>query len=455
MNIAKQVCAVVLIGLMASTVSIAEENSKNQWYLGAGLGISELEPDASGTIYSVEDSSDSGYLLYLGYDLFDNISIEGHYTYLGEAVMSPTGKIDYKIFGLGGLYYFYDEEEDHKDLAGFLKAGLGVMKNSSDLKFERQNDAHIFFGAGLEYAFDNGFALRTELDFYDEDAQLFSVSLLKRFGDNERKTIIKDDDQDGVINSNDRCPKTARGVTVNTSGCEPDGDQDGVIDRVDQCLTTPTGTRVDTSGCELDSDQDGVVNNKDQCPTTPRGIQVDISGCELDGDQDGVVDSHDKCPDSEPFVRVDSKGCALDRDKDGILDSHDKCPDSEPFVRVDSTGCVMAQVIILKGVLFESGSAQLKDESRMVLDDVAETLKRYPAMVVEVAGYTDNKGSKHYNEQLSARRAKSVVSYLISMGVNGENMIARGYGPVDPVANNATVVGRAENRRVELHILKR
>ncbi len=455
MNIAKQVCAVVLMGLMASTVSIAEENPENQWYVGAGLGISELEPDASGTIYSVEDSRDSGYLLYLGYDLFDRVSIEGHYTDLGEAVMSPNGKIGYKIFGLGGLYYVYDEEEDHKDLAAFLKAGVGVMKNDSDLKFERQNDAHIFFGAGLEYAFDNGFALRTELDLYDEDAQLLSVSLLKRFGKSERKAIIKDDDQDGVINSNDQCPKTARGMTVNTSGCEPDGDQDGVIDRVDLCLTTPMGTEVDRNGCALDSDQDGVVNSKDQCPATPRGIQVDIAGCELDGDQDGVVDSIDKCPGSEPFIRVDSKGCALDRDKDGILDSHDKCPDSEPFVRVDSTGCVMAQVIILKGVLFESGSAQLKEESRVVLDNVAETLKRYPAMVVEVAGYTDSRGSKRNNVRLSTRRANSVVNYLISMGVNGGNMIARGYGPVDPVADNATAAGRAENRRVELHILKR
>jgi outer membrane protein OmpA-like peptidoglycan-associated protein len=515
MNIAKQVCAVALMGLMASTATVAEENPENQWYIGAGLGISEVEPDTSGSIYSVEDSRDSGYLLYLGYDLFDNISIEGHYTDLGEAVISPTGKIDYQIFGLGGLYYFYDEDEDHKDLSAFLKAGLGVMKNSSDLKFERQNDGHIFFGAGLEYAFDNGFALRTELDLYDEDAKLLSVSLLKRFGSNERKTIIKDDDQDGVINSNDRCPATARGVTVNTNGCEPDGDQDGVIDRVDQCLTTPMGSRVDTSGCELDGDRDGVVDSQDQCPTTPRGAQVDIAGCELDGDQDGVVDSqdqcpdtepfvrvdskgcaldrdmdgipdihdkcpdsepsvrvdskgcaldrdmdgipdiHDKCPDSEPFVRVDSKGCALDSDKDGILNSHDKCPDSEPFARVDSRGCVMAQVIILKGVLFETGSAQLKEDSKATLNPVAETLKRYPAMVVEVAGYTDSRGSRLNNEQLSARRAKSVVSYLISMGVNGGNMIARGYGPVDPVADNATAAGRAKNRRVELHILKR
>lgn len=455
MDIAKQVSALILLGSMAFTVTAAEDQAESQWYLGGGLGISDMEPDASGTIYSVEDSRDSGYLLYLGYDLFDSISIEGHYADLGQAVMAPNGQISYKVFGLGGMYYFYDDEEDHQDLSAFLKAGLGFMKNDSDLKYERQNDLHIFFGAGLEYVFDNGFGLRTEMDFYDKDAQLFSISILKRFGGSNTKAIVMDGDRDGIIDSHDQCPKTARGVIVDTRGCEPDGDQDGVIDRVDQCLATPEGVKVDAFGCELDGDQDGVVDSRDRCLTTAVGVTVDDSGCALDRDQDGVMDTLDECPESEPFVRVDSKGCALDRDKDGILDTHDKCLDSEPFVRVDSTGCVMAQVIILKGVRFASGSAILAKESKVVLDSVAETLKRYPSMVVEVAGYTDNRGSRIANEVLSERRAKSVVSYLISMGVNGGNMIAKGYGPVDPVADNTTAAGRAENRRVEMHILQR
>lgn len=425
MNIAKHACATMLLGLVASTVSFADEDFDNRWYGGAGLGVSDLDPDASGTIYSVEDPRDSGYLVYVGYDLFERISVEGHYADLGEAAMSPTGKIGYKIFGLGGLYYFYDDEQDHEDFTAFLKAGLGVMENDSDLKFERQNDGHIFLGAGLEYGFDNGFALRTELDLYDRDARLLTLSLLKRFGDGAPEVVAMDDDRDGVINSSDRCPKTARGVKVDNSGCEPDGDRDGVVD------------------------------GKDLCLNTAHGVSVDISGCAVDRDKDGIPDGVDKCLGSEPFVRVDSTGCALDRDKDGMLDSHDKCPDSEPFARVDSTGCAMAQVIILKGVLFETGSARLKDESKEVLDGVAMTLKRYPKMKVEVAGYTDSQGSKRVNEQLSERRARSVVSYLIAMGVNAENMVARGYGPADPVATNATAAGRAANRRVELHILDR
>jgi len=174
-----------------------------------------------------------------------------------------------------------------------------------------------------------------------------------------------------------------------------------------------------------------------------------------DGDRDGVADSQDACLTTLRSVVVDATGCALDHDYDGILDSHDQCLDSAAGAVVDSTGCEMAAVVILKGVQFESGSAQLKDESKRALEGLAKTLKRYPQMVVEVAGYTDSLGSAHYNKQLSDRRAKSVVTHLIAMGVNADNMLAKGYGPVDPVADNATAAGRAENRRVELHTLKR
>ncbi|MCF6324514.1 MAG: OmpA family protein [Gammaproteobacteria bacterium] len=423
MKTVKYLCAVALLGLMTSTATAAEESFENRWYIGAGLGISELDPDVRKTTYSIQDSRDSGYLLNLGYDLSERISIEGHYADLGEAAIAPGGTIGYQIFGVGASYYLYDKGEDHRGLGAFLKAGLGVMKNDSDLKFERQNDGHIFFGAGVEYGFDNGFALRTELSLYDEDAQLLSVSLLKRFGGNEHKTTVMDDDRDGVVNS------------------------------VDQCPMTPPGLKVDSTGCEPDGDRDGVVNRQDQCPTTPQGSKVDATGCEPDGDQDGVVDSRDSCLNTPLGAAIDATGCALDRDNDGILDSQDKCLNSAADAMVDNTGCVLAAVTILKGVQFESSSAELKDQSKRALDKVVDILKRYPQIVVEVAGYTDSQGARDDNEQLSERRAKAVVSHLLSMGVNGRSMIARGYGPAHPVADNDTAAGRAENRRVELHIL--
>ncbi|MBL1259055.1 MAG: OmpA family protein [Thiotrichaceae bacterium] len=455
MKTVKHACAFVLLGTMVSTATVAAEKSDNRWYLGVGMGISKLDPDVSGTIFSIEESRDSGYLLNLGYDLSERISIEGQYADLGEAIVSPNGNVGYQVWGLSGLYYVYDDEQDHRGLGAYLKAGLGVMKNESELKFERQNDGHVLLGAGLEYAFNNGFALRTELDLYDKDAQLLTVSLLKRFGGNKHKVTSLDDDHDGVFNNVDQCPATLAGFTVDTTGCEPDSDRDGVVDRIDQCSATPAGAAVDATGCEPDGDRDGVVDSQDRCLATPPSTSVDATGCEPDGDRDGVADSQDACLTTLRSVVVDATGCALDHDYDGILDSHDQCLDSAAGAVVDSTGCEMAAVVILKGVQFESGSAQLKDESKRALEGLAKTLKRYPQMVVEVAGYTDSLGSAHYNKQLSDRRAKSVVTHLIAMGVNADNMLAKGYGPVDPVADNATAAGRAENRRVELHTLKR
>jgi OOP family OmpA-OmpF porin len=71
-------------------------------------------------------------------------------------------------------------------------------------------------------------------------------------------------------------------------------------------------------------------------------------------------------------------------------------------------------------------------------------------LVVEVAGHTDSVGTDSYNQGLSERRAQAVVNYLVAKGINASRFKARGYGESEPVADNATDEGRAENRRVEL-----
>ena len=204
-----------------------------------------------------------------------------------------------------------------------------------------------------------------------------------------------------------------------------------------------------------DSDGDGIPDEEDSCQNTPAGAQVNASGCELDSDDDGVADTLDACPNSPAGVTVNADGCEIDSDGDGIADSLDQCRESEAGAKVDAQGCEIPEVIILNGVNFETGSAHLTKGSSVVLDEAAETLLRHPNMKVEIAGYTDNRGSIAFNRRLSQLRAKSVLDYLVSKGVAAENLSARGYGPDDPIADNDTVEGRAANRRVELHILGR
>jgi outer membrane protein OmpA-like peptidoglycan-associated protein len=111
-------------------------------------------------------------------------------------------------------------------------------------------------------------------------------------------------------------------------------------------------------------------------------------------------------------------------------------------------------VITLSGsVLFRSNDAALLPAAQTRLDQVAEALVAKGRSVV-VEGYTDSRGSQTTNMNLSQRRADSVRSHLVSRGFPGEKISARGMGPDKPIAENTNAEGRANNRRVEIVILK-
>ncbi len=272
----------------------------------------------------------------------------------------------------------------------------------------------------------------------------------------------KDSDHDGVGDKFDNCPNTPPGTPVDTHGCPlpKDSDGDGVVDSLDKCPNTPPGDKVDARGCSLpkDSDGDGVPDNLDKCPNTPPGVRVDATGCELDSDKDGVPDSIDKCPNTPLGEKVDATGCPIpkDSDGDGVVDSIDKCPGTPVGEKVDSIGCPVlftgvARTLVLEGVTFETNSTALTAGARGALNRVAISLIGHAGIQVEVAGYTDNRGSAAANLRLSKARADAVRSYFIERGVSPEQITSRGYGADDPVDTNATAVGRSRNRRVELH----
>ncbi len=263
-----------------------------------------------------------------------------------------------------------------------------------------------------------------------------------------------DQDGDGVADALDKCPDSALKAEVDCQGCELDGDKDGVVDSKDQCPETPAGAAVDAIGCELDSDNDGVVDSKDQCPETPAGAAVDAIGCELDSDNDGVVDSKDQCPETPAGAAVDAIGCELDSDNDGVLNKTDLCPETKPGTEVDATGCDRTAAIVLDGVNFHTGSADLTEEAKGILDGVAASLSGLNSLKLEVGGHTDSSGAAELNRQLSQARAESVRDYLIDKGVAADILSAVGYGPDKPVADNTSAEGRSLNRRVELNRLE-
>src|SRR5215469_3024952 len=110
--------------------------------------------------------------------------------------------------------------------------------------------------------------------------------------------------------------------------------------------------------------------------------------------------------------------------------------------------------VILEGVTFATNSAVLTESSKPILNDAAKGLRQDPKLVVEIQGHTDSTGSPGYNLGLSQRRAESVREYLISQGVSASQLTAKGYGQTQPIASNSTAAGRAQNRRVVMHVLQ-
>jgi OmpA-OmpF porin, OOP family len=103
---------------------------------------------------------------------------------------------------------------------------------------------------------------------------------------------------------------------------------------------------------------------------------------------------------------------------------------------------------------FDTGKADLKPDGKAKLDDVAAKLKQ-PGVTVEsmtVTGHTDSVGSAASNQRLSERRAGAVKDYLVSQGIDGSKIRTQGKGLTQPVADNKTAAGRAQNRRVELEV---
>ncbi len=146
-----------------------------------------------------------------------------------------------------------------------------------------------------------------------------------------------------------------------------------------------------------------------------------------------------------------------DSDGDGIADMVDKCPDV-PGVQANN-GCPELDMetrqilaVALEGIQFQTGKDVLKDESYPILDRVVTIMNKHPEYNMVIEGHTDSSGDDAMNLDLSKRRAKRAMEYLVEKGIDQQRLTYEGYGETKPVADNTTPEGRAKNRRVEFRI---
>jgi outer membrane protein OmpA-like peptidoglycan-associated protein len=128
---------------------------------------------------------------------------------------------------------------------------------------------------------------------------------------------------------------------------------------------------------------------------------------------------------------------------------------SEPFqIKVKLMPLKAGNKVILKNIFFETGSFALQDKSASELEKLLSLLKNNPQLKVEIGGHTDNVGDKQKNLVLSENRAKSVLDYLVKAGIESSRLSFKGYGDTQPLADNNSEKGRAENRRTEFKVVQ-
>lgn len=380
----------ITLAAVAAGVPLAATGAN--FYGGAGMLGSELEPRVGNTPFVVTEKESTGGRLFAGIDISRRFSVEGYYADLGAATVSDqtvTGDINYKSHGIAGLVYLFstrgaDGLQNREGLMFYAKGGFGYLDNSSTggVIFNQLNPEHLAAGVGLEYGFSSGIGIRAEFLNSDVDIRDLSINLLYRFGASNKK---------------DSSP-------------------------LNELLT------------------DAVMNESIEEPVDMAQTDAGASSAEAEVTPEMIAEEND------------AEQISLDSDADGVADDADLCAGTAAGAQTDSNGCVFG---VIDGINFNTGSVDLTVAATAALDGLISELKRNPGIRIAVQSHTDSRGDAGKNMQLSRQRAVSVVRYLADVGgIDLGRMVATGFGESQPLETNNNAEGRAVNRRVEIEIIQ-
>lgn len=351
------------------------------------------------------------------------------------------GHFKYSIGGLIGSKWFDPAIHVGGGYAFLGKASSGNVSGGASLTFWLSDNIGLNLSSTYKKQFEDEGVLRAQ-DVSVPSHFQHTAGVSFRFGG-------KDTDGDGILDKYDECPEEAGLKQFN--GC-PDRDGDGVIDKLDQC--PDVFGEAQYNGCP-DTDGDGVPDNEDACIDVP-GLK-EFNGCP-DTDGDGITDAQDECP--EEAGPKANNGCPWpDSDGDGVFDKDDECP--EVAGPASNKGCPEVKEEHIKQlneygktILFNTGKSTFQEQSFAVLDNMAKVMNQFPNAKFAIEGHTDSTGSDKINDPLSNDRANAVREYLISKGISASRLSSQGFGSKNPIDDNKTVAGRANNRRTEIKLVK-
>ncbi|MBC5837327.1 OmpA family protein [Flavobacterium muglaense] len=475
----KHLNKILVAAMMVMGLSSHAQDSNNPWAISFGVNAVDTKTSAGGGNGWLDRHFSQPFAVKDNWNILPSVSYIGVSKYIGDnfsvGLQGSVNKIDkfvrfdptavghdsrgYVVSNPGDLMYYGIDATVKYSFMTLIKSKVldPTLNLGGGYTFlGKSSYGTVNPGAGLTLWFTEnvGFSVATayKKSFGDRTVGVSTPDAPSHFQHTAGLTFKfggKDTDGDGIYDKDDACPDVAGLKQFN--GC-PDTDGDGIADKDDAC--PEIAGLAAFNGCP-DTDGDGIADKDDACPEVA-GSKA-LKGCP-DTDNDGVADKDDKCP--TVAGPKDNAGCPWpDTDGDGVLDKDDKCPTVKGTVA--NAGCpeVSAEVIKQlndygKTILFDSGKSSFKDQTYPVLESINSILKEYPNSNFMIEGHTDSDGSNELNQSLSENRASAVRNYLVEKGINADRLKSTGYGETKPIASNKTAKGKAENRRVEVSLIK-
>jgi len=461
-------------------------------YLGRGFFRFDIAKGLQGEI-------GGGYGRYQGKDFADDYNV-AKAKYVTDIIpidfrllisLKETEKWNpYVFIGGGGLHYdlkSYDRPNAHdfqnppvaveeEGWTAMVPAGLGTKIKltetillevqasftytfTENLNFyktpETPNDAYVGLGLGLTFQGDRGTS--------DDDMDGLMKKEEKLLGTDPKNP---DTDGDGLKDGEEVTKYKTDPLKVDTDGdrlndgdevlkyktdpLKADTDSDGLSDYAELITNKTDPLKADTDGDGLkdgeevtkyktdplkaDTDGDGLKDGEEVTKYKTDPLKADTDG---DGLKDGEEITNFK---TDP-LKKDTDGGTVD---DGVEVKRGTNP-----LNADDDVVKVGVPMILEGVTFATGKADITPESAIILEQSLKTMNIYPEIEVEIGGHTDNVGKKSSNVKLSQKRADSVKDWLVSKGVDPKRISTKGYGPDQPIVPNDTPENKRKNRRIE------
>ncbi|MGE5498386.1 MAG: OmpA family protein, partial [Syntrophothermus sp.] len=423
-----------------------------------------------------------GYIHYAGLDKTHKYYSSNLYPADIRIIYNPFVFEDFNPFIYGGFGILYSHNVDkpamvsplpvNKDVwTGMIPLGLGVEYRFSDYVF-----------SNISIGFTQSFT--SSLNYFKEDDKgisssdgFFSIGLGLTF---VVAPSNKDKDNDGIPNSDEEL------LGSDPLNPDTDGDKLNDGDEVQKYKTNPL--KADSDGDGL-SDYDEVMKYK----TDPNKPDTDGDGLN-DGDEvlkyktdplnpdtdgDGLKDSEevstyntnplnadtdgDGLKDGEEVLKYKTDPLKADTDNGSVSDGNEVSAGTDPLNPKDDVVQTPApapkeekaevpEEVKLEGIVFATGKFVITPEALKILQRDLDVLQKNKDINFEIAGYTDDRGSREMNIKLSEQRANTVLNWFAKNGVEKSRMSAKGYGPDKPAASNDTPEGRQKNRRIGLKV---